>query len=76
MWLRRVPGFKFVLIHTGNTEKHSEGCILIGDLAQSNVADGSGSIGSSRQAYRRFYPPVVDAIERGEEVTIEIVHMA
>lgn len=76
LWLRRVPGFTFILIHTGNTEKHTEGCILIGDLAQSNVPDGNGSIGSSRQAYRRFYPPVADAIERGEEVTIEIVDVA
>ena len=26
-----VPGFKWILIHTGNTDEHTSGCLIVGD---------------------------------------------
>lgn len=65
--LQSVPGFTGVMIHIGNTEAHTEGCILLGDVAMA-----SGELASSTQAYRRIYTKVVQAMARGEAVTIEV----
>ena len=69
LWVRRVPGFSFILIHTGNTDDHTEGCLLVGDSAIQNVTE-EGSIGASRTAYKRIYPPIARAISAGTQVTI------
>ena len=29
LWLRDVPGFEYILIHTGNTDEHTAGCLFI-----------------------------------------------
>lgn len=53
-----VPGFKYVLIHIGNKDDDTAGCLLVGDSTNNNqIADGF--IGSSRQAYKRFYQKVL-----------------
>ena len=26
LWVRDVPGFEYILIHTGNTDEHTAGC--------------------------------------------------
>ena len=31
-----VPGFIHILIHTGNTEDHTAGCLLVGDKVRTN----------------------------------------
>ena len=72
LWVRDVPGFEYILIHVGNTDDDTEGCLLVGDSAIQNIT-AEGSIGSSRNAYRRIYPPIADAIARGEEVTIRYI---
>ncbi len=69
LWVRKVPGFSFILIHTGNTDDHTEGCLLVGDSAIQNVTE-EGSIGASRTAYKRIYPPIARAISAGKQVTI------
>jgi hypothetical protein len=58
--------FQYVLIHTGNTDEHTAGCLLLND-----GLDGKNFVGnSSVNAYKRIYPIVRDAILAGEEVTI------
>ena len=65
-----VPGFEYILIHCGNTDEHTAGCLLIGDSQENNQITENGFIGKSTQAYKRVYPPIAKAINDGEEVTI------
>lgn len=71
LWLQGVPGFEWVLIHCGNTEKDTKGCIIVG-MAATVYEGGGGEVAQSEAAYRLLYPAVRDAILRGEEVTITI----
>ena len=64
-----VPGFEYILIHCGNTDEHTAGCLLVGDSQENNQITKDGFIGKSTQAYKRIYPRIAEAIERGEEVT-------
>lgn len=65
LWVRDVPGFEYILIHTGNTDEHTEGCLLVG-----NSSDVKGFVGSSVDAYKKIYPAIAAALEAGDEVTI------
>lgn len=46
-----VPASRAILIHWGNTDKDTEGCILLGLTKDNN----NESIGQSRQACKEFY---------------------
>ena len=65
-----VPGFEYILIHCGNTDEHTAGCLLVGDSQENNQIKKDGFIGRSVQAYKRIYPRIASALERGEEVKI------
>ncbi len=58
-----VPGFEFILWHTGNTDEHTAGCLIIGDSQESNLVKKDGFVGSSVVAYKKVYPYVAAAIE-------------
>jgi hypothetical protein len=66
-----VPNFQWILIHTGNTDEHTAGCLLVGE-----TADLSGVIGRSVDAYKKMYPKVAKALEDGKEVTIQYLDEA
>ena len=70
-----VPNFKWILIHTGNTDEHTAGCLILGDSQENNLLMKDGFIGKSTQAYKRVYPPIAEALENGEEVTIEYIDL-
>ena len=70
LWVRDVPNFEYILIHTGNTDEHTAGCLLVGDSQQANFGDSDGFVGSSTQAYKRIYPMVAEVLEGGGNVTI------
>ena len=70
-----VPNFEYILIHTGNTDEHTAGCLLVGDSQENNIIIKDGFIGKSFNAYKRIYPNISRAIERNEEVTIEYVDL-
>lgn len=69
--LQDVPGFEYILIHVGNTDEDTEGCILVGLTANLNE-DGGGTIANSVAAYKKLYPVVRDALLRGDDVFISI----
>ena len=73
LWVRDVPGFEYILIHTGNTDEHTAGCLLVGNSQNENITKKDGFIGSSVTAYKRIYPSIAEALENGEEVTITYV---
>ena len=64
--LVNVPGFEGVRIHPGNTAADTEGCILVG-LDRAAMA-----IGRSRMAFEALFPKIVQALARGELVSIEV----
>ena len=70
-----VPNFKWILIHTGNTDEHTAGCLLVGDSQENNSIIKDGFIGKSVNAYKRIYPDIARAISEKEEVTIEYIDL-
>ena len=72
LWVRNVPGFEYILIHSGNTDEHTAGCLLVGDSQYENtVSKPDGFIGASRTAYERIYKPIAKALTSGKNVTIK-----
>lgn len=69
--LQDVPNFKYILIHVGNTDKDTMGCILVGLTAAPGIAPRRRLVDSTA-AYRRIYPPIAQALIKGEKVTITI----
>ena len=65
-----VPNFQYILLHIGNTDENTAGCLLVGDTQSSNLADPNGFIGASTNAYKRIYKPIANAIHQGEKTTI------
>ena len=73
LWLRDVPNFEYIYIHTGNNDDHSSGCLLVGDTCQTNLYK-NGFIGNSRTAYERLYKKIVNAMKEGE-VWVDVTSM-
>ena len=64
-----VPNFKWILIHIGNDDDDTAGCLLVGDSSINNLTQ-PGRINSSTIAYERMYKKVIEAFDRGDEVYI------
>lgn len=67
--LQNVEGFQYVYIHTGNTDDHTEGCILVGYGAN---LDGELCISNSRNFYIHLYREIQEAFAKGRKVHIAI----
>ena len=71
LWLQDVPGFEYILIHTGNTDEHTSGCLIVGDTQQDLDVNFNGMVGSSKNAYMKLYEKVAKQLLIGNKVTIE-----
>tara|TARA_R110001592_G_scaffold114967_1_gene315151 strand:+ start:2874 stop:3335 length:462 start_codon:yes stop_codon:yes gene_type:complete len=69
-----VPNFEYILIHVGNSDEHTAGCLLVGDSQENNQINKNGFIGSSGNAYKRIYPSIAKAVEN-EGVTIQYIDL-
>ena len=69
-----VPNFEYILIHVGNDEDDTVGCLLVGNTANNNRLN-KGFIGDSTNAYREMYIKVLKALESGLNVTIEYIDL-
>jgi len=61
-----VPGFTDILIHIGNTDKDTEGCILVGKCAEVYY------IQQSTDAYIEIYPVISKALMNDKKVELHI----
>ena len=69
--IQAVPGFEWILIHQGNFDTNTSGCLLLGNSQQDLDVSDKGFVGASANAYKKMYPKVRDALLNGEKVTIE-----
>lgn len=60
--VENVPGFTDILIHIGNTDKDTAGCLLVGTGC---TTSGGITITSSRLAYEKLYNMVIDEAMAG-----------
>ena len=69
--IQDVPNFTYILIHTGNTDEHTSGCLIVGETQQDLEVSKDGFIGSSTVAYKKMYAKVASQLLQGKNVTIE-----
>ena len=69
--IQDVPNFTYILIHTGNTDEHTSGCLIVGETQQDLEVSKDGFIGSSAVAYKKMYAKVAGQLLQGKDVTIE-----
>jgi hypothetical protein len=72
-WLLNVPGFEYILIHSGNTDDHTEGCILVGMTV--GRLNGKRAVLQSRDAFALVYDRINGAMQKGEAIEIEITEL-
>lgn len=68
--LQNVPGFEWVYLHIGNTDKHSEGCPLVGNTA--TWTETGGVLGNSEAAYKRLYLEFMQWFDKGDMVWLRV----
>jgi hypothetical protein len=69
--LQDVPGFTYILIHSGNTDEHTSGCLIVGETQQDLDVSEDGFVGSSGKAYVKLYDKIAKQLLIGNPVTIE-----
>lgn len=70
-WIYNVPGFEFILIHIGNFVSDTSGCLCVNrQIGLGN--DGNYYGADSASVYKLLYSLMDKALERGEEIWIEI----
>ena len=69
--LQDVPNFTYILIHAGNTDEHTSGCLIVGETQQDLDLSDDGFIGHSGKAYLKLYNKVAKALLNLDDVTIE-----
>ena len=66
----KLTYFEYILIHCGNTDEHTAGCLLLGESQENNQIMTNGFIGKSTKAYKRLYPMIVKELIANKKVFI------
>lgn len=66
-----IPNFSDVYVHSGISEKHTSGCLLLNDTANNNMIE-VGDMARSKQAVQRFYNQVYPYLDEGGEAFLEV----
>src|SRR6056300_1468158 len=74
--IQDVPNFTYILIHSGNTDEHTSGCLIVGETQQDLDMNESGFIGHSGTAYKKMYTKVAGQLLQGKKVSIEYLNVS
>lgn len=78
IWVDSVPGFQFILIHPGNDEKDTAGCILPGEEPRRyrlNDKELRWKIINSTEAYLGIYPFILKGImQNPDSAFIQVIN--
>lgn len=72
LWLQEVPNFDWIYIHVGNTDDHTDGCLLFGYDCNHDPVEGGGSVGQSVDCYIALYKMCLESFDNGQQVFITI----
>jgi len=68
-----VPGFTYILLHCGNTDNDTDGCLLVGNVVSQNITK-DGFLGQSTECYKRIYPIIADILDTQKHLSIKIIN--
>ncbi len=63
IWIMDVPGFQYVLLHWGNTDDDTDGCLIVGSGL--GIVKGQSGVINSRNYYKQLYCKIYPLIKAG-----------
>jgi hypothetical protein len=71
--VRDVPNFTHILLHCGNTDNDTDGCLLLGNVVSQNITK-DGFLGQSTDCYKRIYPILSEILDSQKQLSIKIIN--
>lgn len=65
LWLLNIPNFEYVLIHWGNTDDDTDGCLIVGNSL--GIIKGQEAVLNSRITYQKIYPLLYPLVKAGKQ---------
>jgi hypothetical protein len=63
IWIADVPQFEFILLHWGNTDDDTDGCLIVGNMI--GMISNQEGVLNSRITYQAQYPEIYPIIKAG-----------
>lgn len=65
IWIKDVPEFQYILLHWGNTDDDTEGCLIVGKYL--GAVNGQEGVVQSRVYYKDLYQRIYPLIKKGNQ---------